>query len=49
MMVQEERLDPKDVFKIKERLYDDTVPCNIYGLIKQMLGDIETIKVYLDL
>ncbi len=32
-----ESVDPKDVIKLKERLTDETIPCNIHGLIQEIL------------
>lgn len=39
-----EPLDPKDIIKIKEKIADETIPCNIWGVIKEILQEIEDLK-----
>ncbi len=38
------RLDPKDVPEVVKRIENNTIPCNIYGLIADILDRLEALE-----
>jgi len=45
MSLELEIFDPNDIKKTKEKLADKTVPCNIYGLINEIINRIEELEL----
>jgi hypothetical protein len=44
MSINDERFDPKDTEKSRERINDGTAPCNIYGTVKEILKKQEELE-----